>query len=176
MPHRHLKLLIISSLRYVYFSRHHGGFPLAEKTASFQTQLASTETAVFLECIQVILHLLCGLWQQTAGFFRQVKMLRAGKKAAFFFWVLWLCRANLLRFLWKISMGILPNSWRFQDFQTGIVSASWSPPDRLLRWSWGRTTKTLVNMATPLKDSLWNPVFCLWKHIAKITPRYPLVI
>jgi hypothetical protein len=91
-------------------------------------------------------------------------------------WVLWLCRANLLRFLWKISMGILPNSWRFQDFQTGIVSASWSPPDRLLRWSWGRTTRTLVNMATPLKDSLWNPVFCLWKQIAKITPRYPLVI
>ena len=42
MPPRHLKLLIISNLRYVYFSHHHGGFPLAEKTASFQTQLAST--------------------------------------------------------------------------------------------------------------------------------------
>ena len=38
-----------------------------KKTACFQAQLASTETAVFLECIQVILHLLCGLWQQTAG-------------------------------------------------------------------------------------------------------------
>ena len=78
---------------------------------------------------------------------RQVKMLRAEKKRRSLFEFYDSAELIFLGFCEKKSMGILPNS-RFQDFQTGIVSAkmiTFGPSTPVIMGTNNRYT--LVNMA-----------------------------
>lgn len=147
MPHRHLKLLIISNLRYVYFSHHHGGFPLALKNCLFPST-----ARIYGNCGVPWMHPSHSSpsLRPVAANCREIgkwKCCELKKKRRSLFEFYDSAELIFLGFCEKKSMGILPNS-RFQDFQTGIVSAkmiTFGPSTPVIMGTNNRYT--LVNMA-----------------------------